>query len=93
MPLPSDPTIEVSETDSLSPAKISWSLSSIPLASESDQKPSHHPNSIAGGLESTGVWDGLRSFWHSSSPHINGGIVGLSLLIKTEDSASSTSGT
>ena len=66
--------MEVSDTDSLSPARIICSLSSNPFESESDQKSSHHPNSIAGGVESTGVCSKLQSLLHACSPQTNGGI-------------------
>ena len=68
--------MEVSDTDSLSPARIICSLSSNPFESESDQKSSHHPNSIAGGVESTGVCSKLQSLLHTCSPQTNGGIDG-----------------
>ena len=68
--------MEVSDTDSLSPARIICSLSSNPFESESDQKSSHHPNSIAGGVESTGVYSKLQSLLHACSPQTNGGIDG-----------------
>ena len=70
---PSDPVIEVVETDVLSPAMILCSLSSIPSESRSYQYPNHHPGSSTGQPESTGRMPGERSFsGHFSSPHISG---------------------
>ena len=66
--------MEVSDTDSLSPARIICSLSSNPFESESDQNSSHHPNSIVGGVESTGVCSKLQSLLHACSLQTIGGI-------------------